>query len=60
VEDIDVKSASSLLETILVVVLAMTLSMVLIQTAFNVYDIFYNMKEIESTSDFSVIKESSP
>ena len=54
------KSASSLLETILVVVLAMTLSMVLIQTAFNVYDIFYEMKEVESTSGFSVIKESSP
>lgn len=58
--DISVKSASSLLETILVVILAMTLSMVLIQTAFSVYDIFYDMKEIESTSDFSVIKGSSP
>tara|TARA_R100000734_G_C3228038_1_gene37098 strand:- start:101 stop:358 length:258 start_codon:yes stop_codon:yes gene_type:complete len=50
---IEVKPAASLLETMIVVLVTMMLSMILIQSAFVVYEAVIDLKSIESTSDYS-------
>jgi len=51
--NIEVKPASSLLETMIVVLVTMMLSLLLMQSAFVVYEAVIDMKAIDSTSDYS-------